>query len=510
VAGSATQVDETALGEEDNVATVLHEVTVDLGLDVADGLGVGLEPRNVDFDVEVTDVADDGVVGHGLKVHASENVTAAGGGDKDLALGSSLLHGCDLETGDGSLEGVDGIDLRDNDASTHAVESLGAALTDITEASNDSDLASNHDISGTLDAIDERLAAAVEVVELGLGDGVVDVDGGNQEALALQHAVEVVHTGGGLFGHTVAVLEHLRVLLVDEGSQVAAVVEDQVEVLAVLEGSELLLEAPLVFLLGLTLPGEDGHAGSSNGGGGVVLGGEDVARCPGELGTQSLERLDEHSRLDGCGGVSGATASHAATSKHTHVQAAGNAGALQRLVLGVLPACLHETRHLVLGELNLTAAKRREAEVGDLVLVGGGRHDGMCVDKRIRGIWREEGVKKRGEESVWGKGKKLRAALTFSPASRKIPPLLATDRISAPHPVGNSLATASSEKQRYRPFLPLIGYTRMNRWYSFSLVLHWPVAGPSRTLMTSGHNQFSTSQFRRRAWIVISLCILWP
>jgi hypothetical protein len=247
----------------------------------------------------VTDVADDGVVGHSLEVHASENVTAAGGGDKDLTLGSSLLHGGDLEAGDGSLESVDGINLGDNDASTHAVESLGTALADITETSNNGDLASNHDIGGTLDTVDERLTAAVQVVELGLGDGVVDVDGGDEETLALEHAVEVVHTGGRLLRHAVAVLEHLRVLLVDESGKVTTVVEDQVQALAVLEGGELLLEAPLVLLLGLALPGEDGDTGGGNGGSGVVLGGEDVARCPGELSTEGLEGLDEDSRLDG-------------------------------------------------------------------------------------------------------------------------------------------------------------------------------------------------------------------
>lgn len=56
VAGCAPQVDETTFGEEDDVATVRHEVTVDLGLDASDGLGVLLKPRNVDFNVKVANV----------------------------------------------------------------------------------------------------------------------------------------------------------------------------------------------------------------------------------------------------------------------------------------------------------------------------------------------------------------------------------------------------------------------------------------------------------------------
>lgn len=306
VAGSTSQVNETALSEEDDVTAVLHEETVNLGLDVLHRLGVGLEPGNIDFDIEVTDVADNGVVGHNLEVSTSKDVTAAGGGDEDLTLGSGLLHGGDLVTGNSGLESVDGINLSDDDTGTHAVESLGATLTDITETSNDGNLASNHDIGSTLDTVNEGLTAAVQVVELGLGDGVVDVDGRDKEAvlLVLEHTVEVVDTSGGLLRDTVAVLEHLRVLLVDKGSEVTTVVEDQVEVLAILEGSELLLQAPVVLLLGLALPGKDRYAGSSNGSSGVVLGGEDVAGGPGKLSSEGLEGLDEDSSLDSWSGVS--------------------------------------------------------------------------------------------------------------------------------------------------------------------------------------------------------------
>ena len=303
VTGGTAQVDQTALGEQDDVLAV-QEVAVHLGLDVLDGLRVGLEPGNVDLNVEVTNVADNGVVAHGLEVTADKDVTAASGGDEDLTDLGGLLHGSDLVALDGGLEGVDGVNLSDDNASTHGVQSLGTALADITVTGDDTDLTGDHDIGGTLDTVDEGLTAAVQVVKLGLGNAVVDVDGGDLELAVLQHAVQVVDTGGGLLRDTEAVVEHLGVLGVNEGGEVTTVVEDEVELLAILEGEELLLKAPLVLLLGLTLPGEDGDTGSGDGGGGMVLGGEDVAGGPGDLSTEVDESLDQDGSLDSCKRVS--------------------------------------------------------------------------------------------------------------------------------------------------------------------------------------------------------------
>lgn len=56
VAGGTAKVDQTTLSEEDDVAAVVHEEAVDLGLDVLDRLGVGLEPGNVNLDIEVANV----------------------------------------------------------------------------------------------------------------------------------------------------------------------------------------------------------------------------------------------------------------------------------------------------------------------------------------------------------------------------------------------------------------------------------------------------------------------
>lgn len=349
VAGGASQVDKTSLSKEDNVATAGHSVSVDLGLDVDDRLGVGLEPGDINLNVKVTNVADNSVVGHLGEVLTSDNVSASGGCDKDLANLGGLLHRKNLETRNSSLEGVDGVDLGDNDTSTHRLESHNTALSDITVSGNDSGLTSNHNVGGTLDTIDKGLTASVEVVKLALGNRVVDVDGRDLELALLHHSIEVVDTSGGLLRESKASLEHLGVLLVNKGGKISTIVQDEVEGLSVLEGLELLLDTPEVLLLGLTLPGKDGDSSSSNSGGGVILSGEDVAGRPGNLSTKSNKGLNEDSGLNG------------------HVQASSDTGALERLNISVLLAGLHKTRHFILGELNLLAAEGGKGDVGDFV-----------------------------------------------------------------------------------------------------------------------------------------------
>ena len=138
---------------------------------------------------------------------------------------------------------------------------------------------------------------------------------------------------------------------------VATVVEDHVGRL--IGPGQHLLGGPPVLLEGLALPCEDRDAlgllrravrADDDRGGGVVLGGEDVARRPSDLGAERDERLDQHGGL------------------HRHVQRAGDPRALQRQHLGVLAAQRHQARHLVFGQPDLLAAEFGEGQVGDLVI----------------------------------------------------------------------------------------------------------------------------------------------
>merc|ERR1719400_1990483 len=282
VTHGTAQVDQTSLSQQDDVLAVLESEPVHLGLDVGLQLGVLLQPLDLDLTVKVPDVADDGVILHHHEVLASDNVLAASGGHEDVTPADSIVHGGHLETLAGGLEGIDGVDLCDDDTTAESLEGGSTALANVSVSGNQGNLACQHDISGSLDSINQRLPAAVQVVKLGLGHRVVDIDGGDLQFAGLEHLVEVVDSGGGLLRQPLDVSQVLGVLLVDEVGKVTAVVEDHVERLAVRE-EDGLLNAPDVFLVSLALPGVHWDSTGSHGGSGVILGGEDITGTPCDL-----------------------------------------------------------------------------------------------------------------------------------------------------------------------------------------------------------------------------------
>ena len=274
VSHGASQIYETALGEEDDVLAVLEGVSVHLGLDVILD-GVGVEPSGVDLAIEMSDVADDGILQHHLEVATFDDSGAAGGGDEDARFFGGLVHGGDFVAFHGGLKGVDGIDLGDQYSGAESAQSLGASLADVPVSGDAGDLTGDHDVGSALDAVDERLPAAVEVVELGLGDRVVDVDGGDLELALLVELVQVVDSGGGLLGTSLDAGQEVGVLGVDEVGQISSIIEDHVEGLTVWE-EDGLLDAPKILLVGHSLPGVDWDAGGGNSGGSVILKSERV------------------------------------------------------------------------------------------------------------------------------------------------------------------------------------------------------------------------------------------
>ena len=126
VSSSASEVDETTFGEEDDVPAGWHGVPVNLRLDVHDRYGILLQPSDVDLNIKVTNVGDDGVFAHDREVLAGDDVPGTSSADEDVGAGSGIFHGRNLVTGHGGLESVDWVDLRDKNTGAVGAQRLGA------------------------------------------------------------------------------------------------------------------------------------------------------------------------------------------------------------------------------------------------------------------------------------------------------------------------------------------------------------------------------------------------
>ena len=166
-------------------------------------------PRDLDLVVEMADVADDGAILHRAHVLDGDDVLVAGRGDEDVGARRGVFHGHDFIAFHRRLQRADRIDFGDHDAAAGLAQRSRRALADIAEARDHRHLARHHHVGAAADAVDQRFTAAIEVVELRLGDAVVDVDRGQQQLARLLHFIKTVHARGGLFGDALDALGDL-------------------------------------------------------------------------------------------------------------------------------------------------------------------------------------------------------------------------------------------------------------------------------------------------------------
>ena len=118
VTRGATQIYQTALSQQDNALAVRENNVIDLRFDFFQS-AIG-QTGHVDFVIEVTDVAHNSLVFHGVHVITGDHMVVAGGRDEDIAMGGGLFHGHDLEAFHSGLQGANRIDFSDPDLARSA------------------------------------------------------------------------------------------------------------------------------------------------------------------------------------------------------------------------------------------------------------------------------------------------------------------------------------------------------------------------------------------------------
>ena len=90
-----------------------------------------------------------------------DHFAIAGGGHVDVSLAQGLLDRRDLEAFHRGLQGVDGINLGDDDTRSEAAQTVRAALANVAIAAHHRGLAGDHHAKGAFETVGERFAAAV-------------------------------------------------------------------------------------------------------------------------------------------------------------------------------------------------------------------------------------------------------------------------------------------------------------------------------------------------------------
>ena len=232
VARRVAEVQQAPLGEQDDRVAVGEAPLVHLRLDVdpLDARHLG-EAGDVDLVVEVPDVADDRLVLHARHVIGADDVAVAGAGDEDVALPHHFIERADRVPLHRRLQRADRVDLGDDHARALAAQRFRAALADVAEAADHRELAGDHHVGGAVDAVHQRVATAVEVVELRLRHRVVDVDRRKQQGARLGHLIQPVHAGGRLLGDAFDALADPRPALGVLAERALQEGEDHVELL---------------------------------------------------------------------------------------------------------------------------------------------------------------------------------------------------------------------------------------------------------------------------------------
>ena len=151
----------------------------------------------------------------------------------------------------------------------------------------------------------------------------------------LYHFQKTVNTSGGFFGDTVDALQHLGVVLVDMGGEIATIIQNHIGVPeAAISIATRLLNTPDVLLFSLPFPSKDRNTRFGD------------RRCCMVLGWKMLQEDQRTSAPNSqrvsikTGGLDG------------HVDTADDLGTCQRFFGTVLGANGHKGRHFTFGDRN--------------------------------------------------------------------------------------------------------------------------------------------------------------
>jgi len=161
-----------------------------------------LKSLNIYFIVKVTNVAYNSVILHLSHVVNHYNAGVSSCCHIDVSFFQDALESLYLEAFHASLKCANRVNFCDDHSSSTTLKSSSATLANITISTDDSLLASNHDISSSHYTIREGMSASIYVIKLGFGNTVVDINGSGDKFVLCSHLFQSVHPSGCFFRYS--------------------------------------------------------------------------------------------------------------------------------------------------------------------------------------------------------------------------------------------------------------------------------------------------------------------
>ncbi|CAB4649310.1 unannotated protein [freshwater metagenome] len=156
MASGVTQVHQSTFTQHQNAAAIGKLPFVNLWLDFnTRRTSEAFECGHVDFIVEVTDVGNDRLVLQGQEVVNRDDIDISRRGNQNVDLVDDALELRNLIPIHRGLEGQDGVNLRDDDASALTSQGFARAFAHITITADKGDLAAHESVGGTVQAINQ-------------------------------------------------------------------------------------------------------------------------------------------------------------------------------------------------------------------------------------------------------------------------------------------------------------------------------------------------------------------
>ena len=225
----------------------------------------------------MADVAYNRFILHRLEVFAADDVLVSGRCADDISFHYGVCHALHLISIHCRLERANRINFGDDYAATGIAEGLRCPLTYIAITCNHCHFTGHHHIGCPTDCIHCRLTAAVLVVELRLGHRIIHIDRWHGQCACFHAVVQTQNAGSRLFRKSLDPVCELGKFIQHHVGQIASVVQNQIQRLAVCAKKQRLTNAPIELFLVHALPCVNGNSGSRNGRGGMILGRENVA-----------------------------------------------------------------------------------------------------------------------------------------------------------------------------------------------------------------------------------------